>query len=341
MTLLLDRPDIERLHAEGIVGMADYISAIDSAYRSLGEGRANVMPRFSLMLDRHADSPRSKSLKLGAATLPAAGLMGSALYTAGFAKGQIELWVALYSTETGELAGLVRGQAVSLWKTGATAAVATRYLARPEAAVVGLIGTGAYARMQLLGLTEVRRLKDVRCFSRTRDTREAFVAWAREQLPGAGIRGVGSAREAAEGADILVTATTSREPVLLGEWISPGSHCNAVGAHYPDMRELDTAAVQLSRVVVDDMDQAMQEKGEILIPLREGAISREHVLGDLGALASGRLVGRTAEDQVTLFCSGGVPIEYLGSCAMLLERAKSAGIGRSIALAGGRVSPGR
>ncbi len=332
MTLLLDLPDIERLHAEGMVGMADHISAIEAAYRSLGEGGAQVMPRFNMLVDPRAESPKSKSLRVGGATLPAAGMMGSALYSAGFLAGQIELWVVLYSTETGQLAGLVRGQPVSLWKTGATAAVATRYLARADAAVVGMIGTGAYARTQLLGLAAVRRLTEVRCFSRRPDARDAFVAWAAGMLPGVGIRAAGSAREAAEGADILVTVTTSREPVLRGEWIGAGAHCNAVGAHYPQMREVDTEAVRRSRVIVDDMEQAMQEKGEILIPLREGAITREHILGDLGAVVAGRLAGRTSEDQRTLFCSGGVPIEYLGSCAMLLERATRAGIGQTLKL---------
>jgi ornithine cyclodeaminase/alanine dehydrogenase-like protein (mu-crystallin family) len=331
MALLLDLPDIERLHAEGIVTMADHVSAIDAAYRSLGEGSAQIMPRFNMIVDPAAASPKSKSLKVGGGTLPAAGMMGSVLYSAGFTKGHIELWVMLYSTETGQLAGLVRGQAVSLWKTGATAAVAARYMAKPGAGVVGLIGTGNYARAQLLGLAEVRPLTEVRCFSRSVEKRNAFADWASARLPNVRIRAVGSAREAVEGVDILVTVTNSPEPVLSGEWISAGTHCNAVGAHYPNMREVDTLTVQRSRVIVDDLTQAMQEKGEIIMPLKEGAIMRDHIVGSLGDVAAGRLAGRTSHDQITLFCSGGVPIEYMGSCAMLLERASKAGIGQVLA----------
>ena len=331
MTLLLDTGDIEKLHGERIVTMADHVAAIESAYRSMGEGGAQVMPRFNLQIDPKGD-PKSKSLKVGGASLPAAGMMGSALYSAGFSKGRIELWVVLYSTETGQLAGLVRGQSVSLWKTGATAAVAAKYMARQDAAIVGMIGTGRYARTQLTGLAAVRPIRELRCFSRNPEARAAFVRWAGEECPQIAVRPVDDARAATEGADILVTVTTAREPVTDGAWISPGTHVNAVGAHYPEMREVDTLTVRKSRVVVDDMGQALQEKGEILIPLKEGAITREHILGDLGAVVAGTLTARQSDGDVTLFCSGGVPVEYMGSCAMLLERAKQAGIGQVLSI---------
>jgi alanine dehydrogenase len=332
MTLLLDTGDIERLHGEGIVTMADHVAAIESAYRSLGEGGAQVMPRFNLQMDPNGD-PKSKSLKVGGATLPAAGMMGSALYSAGFNKGRIELWVVLYSTETGQLAGLVRGQSVSLWKTGATAAVAAKHMARPDAAVVGMIGTGRYARTQLTGLMAVRPIRELRCFSRTADARADFVAWAARECPQVAVTAAETARAATEGVDILVTVTTAREPVTDGRWISPGTHVSAVGAHYPEMREVDTETVRRSRVVVDDIAQAFQEKGEILIPLKEGAIGRDHILGDLGAVVAGKLAARRTSEDVTLFCSGGVPIEYMGSCGMLLERARQAGIGQTLSIA--------
>jgi len=332
MTLLLDTPDIERLHRDGLVTMADHVEAIEAAYRCLGQGSASAFPRINLLVTPGSD-PKSRSLKVGGGTLPDAGMMGSVLYSAGFSKGRIELWVPLFSTTTGELAGLVRGQAVSLWKTGATAAVGAKALAREDASVVGLIGTGNYARTQLLGLAAVRRLGLVRCFSRTAEGRDAFVRWASEALPEVTVEAAATAREAVEDADIVVTVTTAREPVFEGAWLKPGAHVNAVGAHYPAMREVDTETVVRSRVVVDDLEQALHEQGEVMIPLAEGAIGRDHILGDLGGLLAGRFAGRSAPEQITLFCSGGVAIEYMGSCAMLVQRAAQAGIGQQLRLA--------
>jgi ornithine cyclodeaminase/alanine dehydrogenase-like protein (mu-crystallin family) len=107
-------------------------------------------------------------------------------------------------------------------------------------------------------------------------------------------------------------------------------HCNVVGAHYPDAREVDSLAVRRSRVVVDDLDQAWGEKGELLIPLAAGEIGRDHVVGDLGAVLTGRCVGRTADSDITMFCSGGTALEYVGACAMLYERARAAGAGQRL-----------
>ena len=152
----------------------------------------------------------------------------------------------------------------------------------------------------------------------------------RDLLPGVTVRTVDSAREATEGADILVTVTTARTPVVEGAWLSPGMHCNVVGAHYPDAREIDSLAVRRSRVVVDDLDQAWGEKGELLIPLAAGEIGRDHVVGDLGAVLTGRCVGRTADSDITMFCSGGTALEYVGVCAMLYERARAAGAGQRL-----------
>jgi alanine dehydrogenase len=196
----------------------------------------------------------------------------------------------------------LHGQSLSLWKTGATAAVAARHMARPDARTVGMIGTGNYARTQLLGLATVRPIREVRCYSRGREGRERFAEWAKDAVPGLTARPVETAREAAEGADIVVTVTTSRQPVLEGAWLAPGAHCNFVGMHYPEAREVDTDAIQRGRVIVDDVDQAWGEKGEIMIPLGAGEIARDHVKGDLGSVIAGKVPGRRDDKEITVFC---------------------------------------
>ncbi len=131
-------------------------------------------------------------------------------------------------------------------------------------------------------------------------------------------------------AHVVTTITTSATPVVLGEWLANGSHCNAMGQHAPATRELDTAAIRDADVFVDAREQAFAEKGEILLPIAEGAIGRDHVRGELGCVVARRIAGRVAGEQRTVFCSGGTALEYMNLCAMLVDKARAAGIGQML-----------
>jgi len=330
MTLFLDEHHMARLHEAGHVRMSHYVDAMERAYREQGEGRVQLLPRQNFWIGDANAANRGPSLKLACAVAPGLGVIGVPMYTAGFRRGGIDLWIALMSTTTGEMLAHLHGQLMSHWKTGATAAMATRHLARPDASVVGLVGTGYYARTQVLGLAAVRPIRAIRCYSRGADGRERFAAWARQALPGVEVRPVDTARAAVSDVDILVAVTTSREPVVEGAWIAPGTHCNFVGMHYPEAREVDSEAIRRARVVVDDLAQAWGEKGEIMIPLAKGEITRDHVAGDIGSVLAGKVAGRTSDREITVFCSGGTALEYVGACAMLHERAREAGIGQAL-----------
>ena len=332
MTLFLDEHHMQRLHDGGQVTMGHYVDAMERAYREQGLGRVELLPRQNFWIGDANAANRGPSLKLSGAVIPGLGVMGVPMYSAGFRRGAIDLWVALMSTTTGEMLAHLHGQIMSHWKTGATAAMATRHMARPDAAVVGLVGTGYYARTQVTGLAAVRNIRAIRCYSRGAEGRERFAAWARETLPRVEVRTVDTARAAVSDVDILVAVTTSREPVVEGEWISPGTHCNFVGMHYPEAREVDTAAIRRARVVVDDLAQAWGEKGEIMIPLAKGEIARDHVVGDIGSVLAGKVAGRSSDREITVFCSGGTALEYVGACAMLNERAREAGVGQALDL---------
>jgi ornithine cyclodeaminase/alanine dehydrogenase-like protein (mu-crystallin family) len=176
----------------------------------------------------------------------------------------------------------------------------------------------------------VRPLTHARVFSRKAENRDAFVAWARERFPALTVRAATSAQAAVEGADIVVTVTNSKTPVIDGHWIAPGAHCNFIGAHYPEQREVDGATLKRGRIVVDDIDQAFHEKGEILIPLKAGEITRDIVLGDIGAVITGKLTARRQNDDITMFLSGGTALEYMGASAMLVRKAKEIGLGQDL-----------
>lgn len=310
--------------------MHDYVRAVETAFRGQGEGAISILPRQVLWRDAGAGGVRSPSLKVSASVLRGEQLMGASIYSAHFTPGSLEMWIMLFSAADGRLAALLNGRELSLWKTGATAALAADRLARADASTAAVIGTGYFASTQVLGLASVRHLDEVRCFSRDRDKRDAFAHWVGDTLPGVAARSCRSTAQAVDGADIVVTITTSAEPVLFGRWLSPGVHVNVMGQHDPRTREVDSDAVAMSRVIVDSRAQALNEKGDLLIPIAEGRIDSGHVLAELGEVITGRVAGRTGDGDCTMFCSGGTALEYLGTCAMLLEKARAAGIGQEL-----------
>lgn len=322
--------DLERLFATGGVTPADCVAAVEASFREQGEEAVGLLPRQILTADGGPPGPRSRALKLSASYMRTSRTMGASLYTTHFRPGEVDMWITLFDGESGHMRGILSGKALSLWKTGATAAVATRHLARADARRAALIGTGRYARAQLLCLHGMRPLERVDCYSRDRGGLDAFVAWAAGALPGVAVRAAASAQDAVRGAGIVTTITISPTPVVRGDWLADGTHVNAMGQHAPATREVDTAAVVRARVIVDAREQAFAEKGEILLPLAEGAIDTTHIVADLGEIVAGRVAGRRSDDDVTLFCSGGTALEYMGLAALLVERAQAAGLGQSL-----------
>jgi ornithine cyclodeaminase/alanine dehydrogenase-like protein (mu-crystallin family) len=326
MTIFLSPAHITALHDSGAASMADYVAAVEAAYRDQGLGDFHILPRQNFWVERPGQS-KPASLKVGGGLLKNVGVMGSSMYSTGYSGG-MNLWITLYSAVHGGVVAILHGGGIGPMKTGATAAVAAKYMARSDARTAAIIGTGDQARTQLMGLMEVRPLTTLRIFSRSGDNREAYVAWARGTFPQLAVQATTSAQAAIDGAEIIVTVTNSRTPVIEGHWISPGAHCAFIGAHYPDRREVDASTLKRGRIVVDDFDQAFHEKGEILIPLEAGEFTRDLVLGDLGAVIAGKLKPRQSADDITMFLSGGTSLEYLGASAMLARKAKAAGLGQ-------------
>ena len=226
--------------------------------------------------------------------------------------------VLLHSGETGELRAIANASAITAIRTAAVSAVATKLLAREDARTLAILGAGVQARSHLEAIPLVRDIREVRVFSRNRAKAE--------QLPNC--RVVDSAEEAVRGADIIVTATSSREPVVRREWIADGAHINAVGSSIPGARELDGATVAASSMFVDRRESTVNESGDYLFALREGAIAGpEHIRAEIGEILIGRAKGRSSPNEITLFKSLGLAIEDLASVRFLYEKAKSSGAG--------------
>jgi ornithine cyclodeaminase len=226
--------------------------------------------------------------------------------------------VMLFSRETGELLALMNASEITAIRTAAVSAVATRLLAREDAHELAIIGAGVQARTHLAALACVRTIKRARVVARNFDhaQRLADEMQPKFQFP---IEPVRKNEDAARGADLIVTATSSLAPVISKDWISPGAHVNAIGTHSPNSREIDSATMAAARIFVDRRESALNESGDYLLAAKEGVITPESIAGEIGELLVGKKPGRTSETEITLFKSLGLAIEDV-VCADYLYR---------------------
>lgn len=237
--------------------------------------------------------------------------------------------IVLLDQETGALSAVMDGRYITEARTAAVSAVSVKHLARKDASVLGILGTGVQARSHLEAIRHVRTLEDVRVWSPTVASRDRFVSEMRAAT-GLPIRAAASASETTHGADLIVIASSSRTPVVADSDVAAGAHIAAVGACRPDQREMPTALIARARVFVDSRAAARVEAGDLLIPIGEGAISEAHIAGELGELVSGRATGRTDAKQVTIFKSLGLAVEDMVAAHLALTRARAAGLGQAI-----------
>jgi len=221
--------------------------------------------------------------------------------------------VLLHDGENGQLLAVMNASAITAIRTAAVSAVATKLLARENAHTLAIIGAGVQGKSHLEAIPLVRTINDVRIVSRTREKADALVR--------KGVRVVDSVEEAVKGADIIVTATSSREPIIRRNWLDDGVHINAVGSSIAAAREIDSDTVAASSLFVDRRESTMNESGDYLSALREGAITDDHIRAELGEILLGRAEGRTSPTEITLFKSLGLAVEDLAAAQFLYEKA--------------------
>jgi ornithine cyclodeaminase/alanine dehydrogenase-like protein (mu-crystallin family) len=232
--------------------------------------------------------------------------------------------VALFDGDTGELRALLNASAVTEIRTAAVSAVATRALARDDSRVAAIIGSGVQGRSHVAAMRAVRDWDEIRVWSPTTAHAEALAS-------ATGTVAAGSAEEALTGADVVCTTTNAREPVLRREWLAAGAHVNAVGSSIPTTRELDTATVAGSAFFVDRRESTVNEAGDYLFPLQEGAIGPDHIRAELGDVLVGAAPGRTSPDELTVFKSLGIAVEDLAAAEHVYRRARDEGVGVEVA----------
>jgi ornithine cyclodeaminase len=230
--------------------------------------------------------------------------------------------VMLFSRETGELLALMNASEITAIRTAAVSAVATRMLAREDAEQLGIVGAGVQARTHLAALSAVRPIKRAKVACWNIEHAEELAREMRPQFSFS-IEPVRTNEEAVRGADVIVTATSSLEPVLNKEWISPGAHVNAIGTHSPNSREIDGATMAAARIFVDRHESALNESGDYLLAAKEGLVNAESIVGEIGELLIGTKTGRTSATDITLFKSLGLAIEDVVSADYVYRKALS------------------
>lgn len=242
--------------------------------------------------------------------------------------------VILFDPQNGRLLAIMDGSEITAVRTAAVSGVATQLLARADAKILALIGSGVQARVHLEAMLLSRSIERVRIWSRHVENAETFARSMSSKLD-IPIELSPTARDAVSGADIVCTVTAAREPVVLGDWISAGTHINAVGSSVPSSRELDTAAMLRSRLFVDRRESTTNEAGDFLVPKQEGAINDDHIVGEIGDLLLGAK-GRESEAEITVFKSLGLAVEDVASARHIYDKAMAQGAGIRIELGGRR-----
>ena len=317
MALYLTEEDVARL-----LTMEDCIEAVEAAFRGWAEGALANRPRVRATI-------KGATLHTLSAGAEGSGRLAAKIYAT--TRAGARFIVLLFDGRTSDLLAIIEADRLGSTRTGAASGVATRRLARPGARILGVIGTGGQAGSQIRAVTLVRRIESIRAYGRDSDRLRRF---CREMEAGAGVpvSPAASAEATVRGSDIVVTATNASSPVLLGRWIEPGQHINAMGSNRAERRELDEQAVRRADLIaVDSLEQARLEAGDLIAsPCDQAHQPTFERAVELSAIVAGRHPGRRTESDVTLFKSLGLGIEDLAAASLVYDAAIRAGAGRPL-----------
>jgi ornithine cyclodeaminase/alanine dehydrogenase-like protein (mu-crystallin family) len=324
MALYLTEQEVTEL-----LTMADTLEAVESVFKLQATGDATNEPR------RRVRAQGSTLMTMSGAVsgfktpsgVEFKGLLGLKAYTV--ARGGAKFYVSLFDAVTGELLAYIEADKLGQMRTGAASGVATKYLARADAKSVGIYGTGWQATSQLAAVCAVRQIEEVKVYSRKPENRERFCQQMAAELGLTNIHPV-EHPEAAADTDIIITITNSREPVVEGSWLKPGSHINAAGGNSVLRREVDDETIKRAGfIAVDSLDQAKIESGEFVTAVEKGLLTWERVK-ELRHVVGGNMSGRTNQEQITLFKSLGIAIEDVAVAAVVYQKAKEQKAGKEI-----------
>lgn len=302
-----------------------HVLTIDLAMEAVRDGLRQLALEDAQNVPRARCQTEQAMLHIMAASTNEIGYLGYKAYCT--TRRGAHFHVVLFDGKSGTMVALMEADYLGQVRTGAASGVATEYMARPEASEVGVFGSGKQARTQVQAICKVRKVRRVQVYSPNAERRSVFCA-EMSRLCHTAVEPVPRPELAAEDKDIVITATSSREPVLSGNWLSEGTHVNAIGSNFINKAELDAVAVRrCDSIVVDSKEQARLEAGDFVQPLEDGSINWTDV-HELGQVIVGRYTGRAHAEDVTLFKSLGIAIEDVAVAARVYAAALAQGLGK-------------
>jgi alanine dehydrogenase len=327
--LLLTEKEIKPL-----LSMSEVMEAVEAAFREKALRYAQMPPKVYLTYEEYEGDLRVMPSYLERLGVSAVKVVNSHPQNPRrFNLPTVMAIIILVDPKTGAPLSIMNGTWITAMRTGAAGGVAAKYLARPNPKIIGLVGAGTQARTQLMALLSLYgRLGEVRVWSRSRESRESYTS-EMTALCGdrAEILPVETVKDAVVDADIIVTTTPSRKPLVSDEWVNDGTHITCIGADAPGKEELDSSILKRARIFVDDWEQCAHS-GEINVPLAKGIITEENVSGELGEVVAGLKPGRTSPDEITVFTSTGLAVQDAVTAKLVYEKALAENIGRWIDL---------
>jgi len=326
-TLILTDNEVKSL-----LSLSEVVEAVELAFKQKGLGRAQMPAKIYLYYRKYGGDLRAMPTFLEDLDISAVKIVN--VHPGNPTKNGLPTVMAvitLIDPSNGAPIAIMGGTTITDMRTGAAGSIAAKYLARKDSKVVGLVGAGAQARTQLMALLEVyKNLEEVRVWSRTEETKKHFVTEFK-QAYGDVVQVVtaASVRKAVEGADIVVTTTPSRKPLVTNDMVSAGMHINCIGADAVGKEELDPNILKRAKIVVDDWAQA-SHSGEINVPLSHGMITKENVWAEIGAIVAGLKPGRQRQDEITVFTSTGLAVQDAVTAEIAYCKAIANKVGRFI-----------
>ena len=321
-TLILSRTDMM-----GLVTPSEYNQCVEQAYRMHGEGRYYMDPKGHIVLDKYPGEWEAMPSYIEEPE--AAACKWVSIRERNREKFDLPtvFSILIYThPETGFPLAICDGSYHTAMRTGAAAAVSARWMARKDSVRLAIVGAGHMAAGTLATCNEVFKWREVRVWSRTQKTLDSFVREEQPKYSSFTLQASTDLKRVVEGADVVVTVTPARGPIVKNDWIAPGTHIAAIGADKGGDQELDPKILQRARIFVDDIRQCRTD-GEINMPLRQGLIKEGDIAGEIGEVITGRKPGRTSNEEITLFDSTGIALQDSATVSLEYERAVAAGVG--------------
>lgn len=325
MVLILDRKAVESL-----VDMREAIKAIEKVFLEFHEGKAVSPKRLIINVAKHKGLMYYMPSYLSESESLAIKIVAQYDENLKYGLPTILASILLSDPQNGKPLAMMEGAYLTALRTGAASGVATKYLARRDSKVVGVIGTGVQARTQIWAMTEVlRNIAKVKAYDVSPGRVEGFAKDISQKL-GLDVETVETSKQCVENSDLLVVASTSRVPVLDGNWLTKGTHVNSIGVSGPEGRELDDTTIKKAKIVVDTKEGALAETGDLIVPIKRGIISQENIYAELHEIVGGKKPGRTSDDEVTCWKAVGIAIEDAAVAKLVYDKAKKEGIGKEV-----------